>query len=166
MDIEKFFPVAPEFKVKEKSYQLRKVGALDHAWLIDFCGDKNAANAVFAKRKIDVLCRFAYRLLPQDAREDFQAREVTRIDDDGVKRTFTQTGAEVLVEAMSEDELEGFFGAITAAMRKGNPEVDAAIQRRLDEEKKTDESPNPPTGGPSTTSSPASTDTPSKNSGE
>jgi len=103
------------------TYKLRRFNLEDEIWLGQEYGDK--ISEVFNPRcpDFEAICRIVYRQI--ENREDFESREVTIIDMDGVKTTKTLGGYRLLCAAtVGDDEKLSIINALNITMGLSRPE--------------------------------------------
>lgn len=164
MELQDFFPKKPEFLISStgRLYSFRIPNLEDRARFREMLGGSDERiGLVFKNLEWDVIAKLAYRLLEQ--KEEFPARVVRELNDDGEMVEKLLTGPGVFMRTMQGSIEEAFkmLGALTAALRLGDPLIDKAVEETILKEKK---SLLNRTGAKSSTASQVSTDTPQSSS--
>lgn len=137
MNLLDIFPELPEFHIKStgKSYKLRPPNLMDRARFVEWLGDQEQVEKVFKQLQWEVLVKLVFRLL--EDKSDFEAMQFEDYNDDGEKVKYLLTGPARLLKAITSLE-EGLqmVGALTTAMRLGDPMIDKAMTEAENDSKK------------------------------
>jgi hypothetical protein len=159
IQLEDLVPQGAQFTLRktEKTYRMNAVSLADEMWINQTFGE--SLGEIFKNIKMKEICRIVFRLLDDEDKEDFLARDVTIINEMGEKLTQRMGGSELMFLLISgyAEKIEIFeallqtIGISRPMLNQLKDEVGAPIR----EEKKT-----PRTGHMSSTSSRRSTDGP------
>jgi hypothetical protein len=153
IQLEDLIPQGATFTLRktEKTYRLNAVSLGDELWMNQQFGE--SLSDIFQNIRMKEICRIVFRLLDDEDKEDFAARDVTIMNELGEKVTNRIGGAELLFLMVSgfQEKIEIFeallqtIGISRPILNKMKEEVGAPTKP---EEKKT-----PQTGRTSLTSS-------------
>ena len=136
MQLQELLPDQPEFFLtsKQKTYRLRIPNLEDRARFSEWLGDQATVKKVFEELQWPVLSKLVYRLMAD--KSDFPATTVTEINDDGVEEARLVSGPQMLLRSVTSiDESMKMLGALTTALRMGDPLVDEAVRQAVAEKK-------------------------------
>lgn len=136
MQLQELLPDQPEFflTAKQKTYRLRIPNLEDRARFSEWLGDQATVKKVFEDLQWPVLSKLVYRLMAD--KSDFPATTVTEINDDGVEEARLVSGPQMLLRSVTSiDESMKMLGALTTALRMGDPLVDEAVRQAVSEKK-------------------------------
>lgn len=114
--IEELLPESAEFKLKKtgKTYHVRPMTIADYRWCVTKFQGRDL-NTVINSKDIDSICQIAFRLLPDEEKEDFSARDCTYYDEETGEKTKGRIGGAQLLahELTGLQELVEVSEAIT-----------------------------------------------------
>jgi hypothetical protein len=152
--IEDIVPQGAEFYLRktEKTYRLNPITLADEIWMQQTFGDSIAD--IFSQIKMKEISRIVYRLMTEEDKEDFAARTVIIMNEEGEKLEKRMGGAELLfVQISGYGEKIKIFEALLQTLGISRPVLEKMKGNLEESEKKTPQ----PTGRSSSTSSPTST---------
>lgn len=121
MELDKIYPTLPEFTINEKIYHLKLVSVADQVWLSEKLGGMDKVQLMFHPTNPDLgaIIKFSYRLLQE--KQDFLAKDVETINDEGETLIRRMSGPEVMMTAMKPHEITGIVEALKESFEKSNP---------------------------------------------
>jgi hypothetical protein len=108
-----------------KIYIIRPVNLDDQVWVKKNIGDETMIEKAFSGLDPDVITKLVYRLMDQDGRTDFMARDCSEINGDGEQQSYRLTGPQALCKAIEwPQEFIEVFRALLKTIGISNPILD------------------------------------------
>jgi hypothetical protein len=123
--LEDLVPEGAEFKLKktEKTYRLKPFSLSDELWMNKVFG--NDIEKIFREVRMKEVCRIVFHQLEDEDKEDFLARDVTVINEQGEKLTQRLGGAELFSLFISgQTEKIKIFEALLQTIGISRPMLD------------------------------------------
>lgn len=158
--LEDIIPQGSSFTLKrtEKTYYLKPVSLADELWISQTFGDQ--LQEIMSQVKMKEICRIVFRLLEDDSKQEFRAKDVELINEEGESMTVRLGGAELLMCLVSGyGEKIQIIEALMDTLGASRPVRDKLTKAEEDQKKS-----QKPIGQKSSTSSQPSTDGPQKKS--
>jgi hypothetical protein len=135
--LEDLIPEGAEITLKKtgKTYRLKPISLSDELWLNKTFGAE--LDSIFRQIKMKEVCRIVFHQLEDEDKEDFLARDVTIINEEGEKATHRIGGAELLFILISgyKEKLE-IFEALLKTIGISRPVMEKLKQEETPETEK------------------------------
>jgi hypothetical protein len=125
IDLNDIVPEGASFSLRKtgKIYRLRPINLSDEIWLQKNFG--TGLDAVFREVKMKEICRIAFHQMVEEDKEEFLARDVTVINEEGEKLSVRMGGAELLfVNISGHTEKLAVFEALLHTVGVSRPMID------------------------------------------
>jgi hypothetical protein len=125
--LEDLIPQAASFTLKKtgNTYHLRPINLQDEIWLKKAFGDQ--IDVIFREVRMPEICRLVFHQLEDADKEEFLAKNVTIINEEGEKLTVRMGGAELLFASISgHAEKIKIFEAILQTIGVSRPMLEDA----------------------------------------
>lgn len=128
-ELKYLLPEKAEFTLMGKTYQLKKFSVDDVVWLDNKFPD---ASDRLKKGVLKDYLMIAMRLLSEEDKKDFIARDWTFIDEETGERTVSRIGGAALMQQMIGDieEAKAIISAVAKSISDAYPEESAQVEKK------------------------------------